>query len=814
MLFPNIKDVCSDCGSWLSETIDHGYFMASLYLAILLFFVDFLCCAYTSKKTTEPKVYKTDIVPFYFDSPNPDDKFSRGTYAKLLLDKIFSSFYNNNSHGRKAKHSFVIHIGEHYGQGKTSFLMMLENEAEKCMNVKPVVYISFEPWLCDTETGIITEFFSAFRENLKELLPQLDKTVKDYALLLLSSVEYSNGDFSFYFSSFGKNQVGTLKENHDKIRDELQKIDHPIIITIDDVDRLQSKELMMVLKIIRDTADFPNVFYIVAADNIHLKRMLEIQHIDDAENYLEKFFNLEFQLPANENVAFKELVKILREKFEALQIQSRENWLRQIINVPHIKEIFPNLRDVYRFVNAYFLAIDSMQDVERIDLFDLFLLTVIQMQDMEYYMQLRDNCLNILDVKRYGNDVILVWKEELNIVKTRNDHELSIQFKRINAERQGEKAKDEEEENEEQIPDFYETKVLTQITSDKIVPEIMNLLFGRSSNSVIGENQVCRYNMYFKYFANTDASYMVSRMEIVSMLNADENTYRQELETIFKQDRDKLFLAEFTNAIPYTNEMQDTTILKRFFIFVELSYKYKREMTIPEIINSLADYEGRENVIYKLYPVLSYVYGTTKMERTSKLARHKNKGFMEFCEKYENLNILLVCVNIMSNRLGSFIFDRNDIEKANHILVNRFFTECVANSNGNINIQEADTIIQIKCDSDANRLWNDLFEKYLGANKEACLNILCKLIRFYSNGNIEWNYSFHKALLGEYQLQHDNILSRLKEKHTDLQEVLNSIISLHNNYGQSLFHAMDIENSTFIKMAKERQMVLSQEQQV
>ena len=74
---------------------------------------------------------------------------------------------------------------------------------------------------------------------------------------------------------------------------------------------MQSKELMMVLKLIRDTADFPNVFYIIAADNIHLKKMLNIQHIDDAETYLEKFFNLEFQLPANENVAFNELLNLI-----------------------------------------------------------------------------------------------------------------------------------------------------------------------------------------------------------------------------------------------------------------------------------------------------------------------------------------------------------------------------------------------------------------------------------------------------------------------------------------------------------------------
>ena len=195
---------------------------------------------------------------------------------------------------KKAKHSFVIHIGEHYGQGKTSFLMMLENEAKKCMDKKPAVYINFEPWLCDTETGIITEFFSIFRENLKEMLPELDKTVRDYATLLLSSVGYSSSGFSIDFASLGMKNEGSLKSNHDRIREELQKINRPIIITIDDVDRLQSKELMMVLKLIRDTADFPNVFYIVAADNIHLKKMLNIQHIDDAETYLEKFFNLEF----------------------------------------------------------------------------------------------------------------------------------------------------------------------------------------------------------------------------------------------------------------------------------------------------------------------------------------------------------------------------------------------------------------------------------------------------------------------------------------------------------------------------------------
>ena len=799
MVLPSIKNECLDWSIWLYETINHDYFIASLCLAIFFFSVDILFCTCKNKKAIDIKDYKTDIDSFYFDSPNSDDKFNRSSYAKLLLDKIYSSFYNNNSQGKKARHSFVIHIGEHYGQGKTSFLLMLENEVKKCMDKKPAVYINFEPWLCDTETGIITEFFSIFRENLKEMLPELDKTVRDYATLLLSSVGYSSSGFSIDFASLGMKNVGSLKSNHDCIREELQKINRPIIITIDDVDRLQSKELMMVLKLIRDTADFPNVFYIVAADNIHLKKMLNIQHIDDAETYLEKFFNLEFLLPANENIAFNELIKNLRVKFEVLQIQDTENCLQKIINVPHIKDVFSNMRDVYRFLNTYFLAIDSMNDVKEIDIFDLFLLTVIQIEDMEYYVQLRDNSLNILNVVRYRNDIILTWKENLNIVKARNDQDIKKHLKRIEVEKSGVESQKNEEEKEQPIAEFREIKDLTKISSDKIVPEIMNLLFGYSSNSVISENQACRYNMYYKYFANTDASYMVSRMKIVSMLDADESTYERELDCIFRQGRDNMFLAEFTNAIPYTNNIQDITILRRFFIFIEFSYRYKREITIPEIINSLADYEGRNNIIEKLFIVLSFVYGSTRIDRTTEIGIKKRTEFLDYCKTYNDINILLVCFNIISNRLSSFIFDRNEIKTANNILVDRFFNEHIANSSGNIDVQEADTIIQIKCNSDALMQWENLFEKYLEDNKEACLNILCKLVQFYPK-EIGWNYSFHEALMGKYHLPEDNMLSRLAEKHADLKGILNEIIFLHNSNTQTLS-----KDNALVKMAKERQ---------
>ncbi len=147
--------------------------------------------------------------------------------------------------------------------------------------------------------------------------------------------------------------------------------------------------------------------------------------------------------------------------------------------------------------------------------------------------------------------------------------------------------------------------------SSDIIPVLMNLLFGQGTQNVMA-NRACRHNMYFKYFTNTDASYMVSRMEVVDMLNSDENVYRNRLDKMFKTQRDDHFLSEFTYAIPYVKKYREIDILKRFFIFIELSYKYRRDLTDHNIVRSLADYESWEPSKHKLFNVLACMYGRNR----------------------------------------------------------------------------------------------------------------------------------------------------------------------------------------------------------
>lgn len=795
MMLPQLFEITIYFYKKFEVVVVKEYFWTSVSLAFLALLIEFFYLHRHEYEVTLHEKDNTQVSPLYFDGPTSNDLFNRRYYAKLLLEKIYSSFCKNKV---SVKHSFVIHIGEHYGQGKTSFLIMFDEEVSKSDH--KMIIINFEPWLCDTETGIVNEFFDTFRIEVGEYLPKLNGSIKRYVELLLSAIKYERKGFSFNLNSFMRND-STLKSTHDLIKKELMNIDRPVIITIDDVDRLQSKELMMVLKIIRDTADFPNVFYIVAADNLHLRRMLNNMNIDDAETYLKKFFNLEFQLPANENVAFKKLLELLNSKFEELRIDSftRDNYISQIENVLYIKEAFPNLRDVYRFVNSYFLAIDAMEDACELNLFDLFLLTMIQTLNLEYYMQLRDNSLNILNVVHSDNDLLLEWKGDLNIILRKQEKEALEHIERTK-EKDFNTPRKEKLSSDIVIPSFEETVKKAQITQSDIIPVLMNLLFGTGMRNVAA-NRACRHNMFFKYFSNTNATYMVSRMELVDMLNSDEKTYRRELNHLFERNKDSHFLSEIIYAAPYMDKYDEVKVLKRFFTFIELSYHYKRDLTNIDFIKSLAGYENWVSSKQKLCNLLFFLYGKNRQKNN---LEDKQKAFVNLCKDYDNINILLVCLNIMSNQIEHFIFGRKMIDDASKSLIDRFFNEKVSQSNGELDIQAIDTIASIKDEFDLRDVWMAIFEKYLKENKIACLNLLSKLVVFYDNGKIGWNYPYRKALLGEYQLPKENILTHLAETHTDEKEIYDSLLGLFNHF-RDLYDVSDLMNVPFIKMAKAKQ---------
>src|SRR3712207_3657295 len=132
-----------------------------------------------------------------------------------------------------------------------------------------------------------TTLFRSLHQELDKhfLLPK--GMFSSYLSLLVENAP--NTYYSFMLKSLHKKR--SLSEEHDRIMKFLKQVDRPILISIDDVDRLHDEEVKVVLNLIRDTADFPNLFIILAVVKKILCRSLKGLVLKPPGGFLKSFLN-------------------------------------------------------------------------------------------------------------------------------------------------------------------------------------------------------------------------------------------------------------------------------------------------------------------------------------------------------------------------------------------------------------------------------------------------------------------------------------------------------------------------------------------
>ena len=78
----------------------------------------------------------------------------------------------------------------------------------------------------------------------------------------------------------------------------------PIVVVLDDIDRLSTSEIRDVFKLVRLTANFPNIIYIVAFDRNRVEEALAEQGVP-GRDYLEKILQVAIDLPVVPNASDK-----------------------------------------------------------------------------------------------------------------------------------------------------------------------------------------------------------------------------------------------------------------------------------------------------------------------------------------------------------------------------------------------------------------------------------------------------------------------------------------------------------------------------
>ena len=149
-----------------------------------------------------------------------------------------------------------------------------------------------------------------------------------------------------------RRRVASIHAIRNKVEKALVKSDKKIIVLLDDLDRLTPAEVREVFKLVRLTAAFPNVIYIVACDREQVETALSEQGIR-GNDYLDKIIQLPYRLPEIPLHKLKEhALTEIQDAVGAIERSSIEEdtWsgIRDDIVLPLIR----NLRDVRRYSAA------------------------------------------------------------------------------------------------------------------------------------------------------------------------------------------------------------------------------------------------------------------------------------------------------------------------------------------------------------------------------------------------------------------------------------------------------------------------------
>ena len=237
------------------------------------------------------------------------------------------------------------------------------------------------------------------RDELSNYIPNISSTIDQYVELLLD--EESGKPLKI----IGKSLHSIFNEDknpYELIKEILERTKHKTVVFIDDIDRLNAVEIKEVLRLIRNTANFPYIQFIVAYDKNYVCETLKNNGINTPDRYLEKFFNVEMSLPkSEERVLCNELLTRFQETINAIwglekddlritnMVYYRPNDpTNSIIDNNLVTQVLHTIRDVIRFHNSFYLLAKAYKDQsaeKEVCFQDLFFLELLRYRYLDVY---------------------------------------------------------------------------------------------------------------------------------------------------------------------------------------------------------------------------------------------------------------------------------------------------------------------------------------------------------------------------------------------------------------------------------------------
>lgn len=227
-----------------------------------------------------------------------EDTLGRLSYAQRAAELV-STTHSFNS-------SAVFGLSGPWGSGKTSLVNMIVGELEKTHPNWAVA--RFTPWATSDVSGLLSEFHA----SLAEVLPKRKGRQVRRALAVTASVAAPAANLIPIAGGVAAEGVRTVGDAlarspswqaaFDKASNELKELQKPILVVVDDIDRLHVDELMALLKVVRLLGRFDGIQYLLAYDDETIYRSMTASsavnpHDGSAERFMEKIVQYPLFVP-------------------------------------------------------------------------------------------------------------------------------------------------------------------------------------------------------------------------------------------------------------------------------------------------------------------------------------------------------------------------------------------------------------------------------------------------------------------------------------------------------------------------------------
>lgn len=353
-----------------------------LLICLLLAFIS-VCIVLQRKSKSDAKLtgrhFTTDVV----DSAAGEDlDKNRLGYADYLVDRILGTEFGDES--------FSVGISGEWGTGKTTFLNAVASSLEKFFPKRVATIVWFRPWDSSSPKQIVTDFFNVLVDKIGPQYSVVRKPMLKYAELLKALD--TKKPVIYLADVYDKHQERSINSLKSVISTYLKSYGKIIPVLIDDMDRLSGDEIAEVLRLIRNTADFPNIVYVTAYDKGYVEAQLQKRGIPNPGIYIEKFFSVEFALPKLEDyyqysVFAQEVHKMRSEPAIIGYVDRMPGRTQQFLCAA-----FHNFRQVKRFARIFVHDAEYFNTnfgiVQHLSLDDFLLLKILHYTDATLYTML------------------------------------------------------------------------------------------------------------------------------------------------------------------------------------------------------------------------------------------------------------------------------------------------------------------------------------------------------------------------------------------------------------------------------------------